>query len=64
MRASTPTTWNGMLRMRTIWPIGSAPGPNSLSTTVWPSTTTLVAPSMSDGPNVAPDAVGQLRTRK
>ena len=64
LRASTPTTWNGMLRMRTVWPTASALGPNSWSTTVWPSTATLVPPSMSDGPNVAPDAVGQLRTRK
>ena len=33
--------------MRTVWPTGSALGPNSLSATVWPSTHTLRGVSTS-----------------
>ena len=45
-----------MLRMRTVWPTGLALGPNSLSTTVCPSTTTLVAAVDVGRSNSAPAA--------
>src|SRR5882724_3782764 len=63
-RTITPVTWNGIPLIRTVWPIGSAPGPYSLSTTVVPSRTTLVAASMSDAVNDTPDVTGQLRISK
>ena len=39
----TPMTLNGWLRMRMIWPTGSASSPNSCSLTVVPSTATFAA---------------------
>ncbi|MGC4091648.1 MAG: hypothetical protein QM756_27960 [Polyangiaceae bacterium] len=64
MAASTPTTSNGTLLMRTDCPMGSELGPYSLSTTVLPSSTTLVDDSMSDWLMARPCATPQLRTSK
>ena len=54
--ASTPTTRNGSLRIRIVWPTGSAPAPNRLSRTTVPSTATLAARATSD--RSKNDAVG------
>src|SRR5512136_987939 len=62
--ASTPITWNGIDLMRTVWPIGSDPGPYRRSTTVCPSSTTLVEESTSDAVKLLPEATGQLRISK
>ncbi len=64
LRPATATTWNGMLRMRTVWPTGFELGPKSLSATVAPSTTTLVPVSTSESVKRVPSAMGQLRISK
>ena len=53
-----------MLLIRTSWPTASTPGPKSFSTTVCPTTTTLVPPSMSDWVKSDPEATAQLRMAK
>ena len=62
--AATPTTVNGTLAMRTLWPIGSELAPNRLAATVWPSTTVLAPASTSSGDSTAPRRAGQLRMSK
>src|SRR2546426_1170033 len=64
LRARTPTTWNGMFRIRTTCPTGSAAEPNSLSTTVPPKTATFVPPSTSDWVKRLPRDAGQERISK
>src|SRR5262245_44793769 len=53
-----------MFLMRTICPTGSELAPNSLSTTVTPSTHTLAPDSTSDCVSVEPEDTGQLRMAK
>ena len=60
---STPTTVNGTLPMRMIAPTGSSSG-NRLSTTVWPSTQTLVPAETSSSVNMLPLAISQLLTSR
>ena len=59
----TPTTVNGTLPMRMIAPTGSSSG-NRLSTTVWPSTQTLVPAETSSSVNMLPLAISQLLTSR
>ena len=58
----TPITLNGWLRMRIIWPVGSASGPNSVSDTTVPSTATLAAPLTSCGAKKAPETAAENQT--
>ncbi len=57
---ATPITSKGTWLMRTCWPIGSEKGPKRLSTTLWPSTATLVPIATSDSSNNVPRLAGQL----
>ena len=50
-----------MVRTRMVCPSGSSP-PNSWSTTIWPSTHTLLAVSTSRWPKKAPRWMFQART--
>ena len=60
---SRPTTLNGRLLMRTVWPMGSV-APKRFLRTVSPITATLAAIVTSSCVNEVPSAIGQLRTSK
>ena len=63
LRSSTPITWCGTRRMRTVSPTGSA-SPNSDFATVWPSSTTFAAESTCDWSNGLPDATSHCRASR
>ena len=62
-RLITPTTTNGAFLMRIVRPTGSS-APNRLSTTVWPSIATRVAPRTSESSNTVPSATPQDETSR